>query len=51
MEHAETQGDSLPRALAGTGAWGQVVDQADLLGRPRCVVAHRNRLAGRDARG
>jgi release factor glutamine methyltransferase len=48
MEHAETQGDSLPRALARTGAWGQVVDQPDLLGRPRCVLAHRNRLAGRD---
>ena len=50
MEHAETQGDSLPRALAATGSWGQVVDHADLLGRPRCLVAERNRLAGRDGR-
>ena len=50
MEHAETQGDSLPRALAATGSWGRVVDHADLLGRPRCLVAERNRLAGRDGR-
>jgi release factor glutamine methyltransferase len=48
MEHAETQGDSLPRALAATGSWGRVVDHVDLLGRPRCLVAERNRLAGRD---
>jgi release factor glutamine methyltransferase len=50
MEHAETQGDSLPRALAATGSWGRVVDHVDLLGRPRCLVAERNRLAGRDER-
>ncbi|MEP6650629.1 MAG: peptide chain release factor N(5)-glutamine methyltransferase [Lapillicoccus sp.] len=48
MEHAETQGDSLPRALAGTGSWGRVVDHVDMVGRPRCVVAERNRLAGRE---
>ena len=43
MEHAETQGASLPRALAATGDWGRVVDHVDLLGRPRCVVAQRHR--------
>jgi release factor glutamine methyltransferase len=41
MEHAETQGASLPRALAATGAWGQVTDQRDLVGRPRALVAVR----------
>ncbi len=39
MEHAETQGASLPRALMGTRAWGAVTDHVDLVGRPRCVVA------------
>ena len=48
MEHAETQGDALPRALAGTGDWDKVVDHVDLLGRPRCVVATRHRVRGRD---
>lgn len=41
MEHAETQGDALPRALSRTGQWGQVTDHLDLLGRPRCLVAVR----------
>ena len=48
MEHAETQGASLPRALAGTGDWDKVVDHVDLVGRPRCVVATRHRVRGRD---
>lgn len=48
MEHAETQGASLPRALAATGYWGRVVDHVDLLGRPRCVVAERHRVGGRE---
>ena len=48
MEHAETQGAALPRALAGTGDWDKVVDHVDLLGRPRCVVATRHRVRGRD---
>jgi release factor glutamine methyltransferase len=48
MEHAETQGASLPRALAATGDWGRVVDHVDLLGRPRCVVAERHRVGGRE---
>lgn len=41
MEHADTQGSSLPRALSGTGSWLTVVDHLDLVGRPRCVVATR----------
>ena len=41
MEHAETQGASLPRALMLTEQWGSVIDHVDLLGRPRCVVAVR----------
>ena len=48
MEHAETQGAALPRALAGTGDWDRVIDHVDLLGRPRCVVATRPRVRGRD---
>jgi release factor glutamine methyltransferase len=48
MEHAETQGAALPRALAGTGDWDRVIDHVDLLGRPRCVVATRHRVRGRD---
>ncbi len=48
MEHAETQGASLPRSLAATGDWGKVVDHVDLVGRPRCVVATRHRVRGRD---
>ncbi|HEU5000579.1 MAG TPA: peptide chain release factor N(5)-glutamine methyltransferase [Lapillicoccus sp.] len=43
IEHAETQGATLPRALAATGDWGSVMDHVDLLGRPRCVVATRLR--------
>jgi release factor glutamine methyltransferase len=49
MEHAETQGDTLPRALAGTGRWGSIVDHPDLLGRPRCLVAVRHRVRGRES--
>lgn len=41
MEHAETQGASLPRALTDTGSWSRVVDHPDLVGRPRCTVAWR----------
>jgi release factor glutamine methyltransferase len=48
MEHAETQGASLPRALAAMGDWDRVVDHVDLVGRPRCVVATRHRVRGRD---
>lgn len=41
MEHADTQGDSLPAALQGTGSWSDVVDQHDLTGRPRATCARR----------
>ena len=48
MEHAETQGATLPRAMTATGDWGRVVDHVDMLGRPRCVVAERHRVEGRE---
>ncbi|RNI20907.1 peptide chain release factor N(5)-glutamine methyltransferase [Flexivirga caeni] len=38
MEHADSQGDSLPRALARAG-WSDVADHRDLAGRPRAVTA------------
>lgn len=41
MEHADSQGQSLPRALAATGEWLDVVDHPDLSGRPRATVARR----------
>jgi release factor glutamine methyltransferase len=41
MEHADTQGESLPAALQRTGCWRDVVDHADLTGRPRATVARR----------
>nr|WP_221935450.1 peptide chain release factor N(5)-glutamine methyltransferase [Janibacter cremeus] len=41
MEHADSQGESLPRALRATGAWVDVVDHPDLSGRPRATVARR----------
>lgn len=41
MEHGETQGVVLPRALMATGAWASIVGHVDLLGRPRCLVAVR----------
>jgi release factor glutamine methyltransferase len=41
MEHADTQGETLPKALRDTGAWTEVVDHLDLTGRPRATVAVR----------
>ena len=41
MEHADTQGTSLPAALRRTGSWVDVVDHDDLTGRPRTTVAVR----------
>ena len=41
MEHADSQGGSLPAALRATGAWVHVVDHPDLAGRPRATVAVR----------
>jgi release factor glutamine methyltransferase len=41
MEHADSQGATLPQALRATGAWVEVADHADLSGRPRTTVALR----------
>ncbi|MFC8503941.1 peptide chain release factor N(5)-glutamine methyltransferase [Pedococcus sp. NPDC057267] len=41
MEHADSQGEALPAALRRTGEWTDVVDHADLTGRPRATVATR----------
>ena len=45
MEHADSQGETLPRALRLTGAWDAVVDHVDLTGRPRATVARRSGAA------
>jgi release factor glutamine methyltransferase len=41
MEHADSQGVSLPTALDRTGRWEGVRDEVDLTGRPRATVAVR----------
>jgi release factor glutamine methyltransferase len=41
MEHADTQGASLPAALLATGLWRDVRDELDLTERPRATVATR----------
>jgi release factor glutamine methyltransferase len=41
MEHADSQGMTLPRALRATGRWADVVDHVDLTDRPRTTVAVR----------
>lgn len=41
MEHADSQGESLPRALTATGSWLEVADHADLTGRARTTTARR----------
>jgi release factor glutamine methyltransferase len=41
MEHADSQGVPLPRALRATGEWVDVVDHTDLVKRPRTTVAVR----------
>lgn len=42
MEHADSQGVSLPARLRATGAWSDVSDHVDLTGRPRSTVAVRS---------
>lgn len=42
IEHAESQGASLPRGLLESGAFDQVRDHPDLAGRPRVTAAVRN---------
>jgi release factor glutamine methyltransferase len=46
MEHADSQGVTLPAALLSSGAWREVVDHLDLTGRPRATVAVRTRALG-----
>jgi release factor glutamine methyltransferase len=41
MEHADTQGETLPAALRRTGEWAAVADHVDLAGRPRATTARR----------
>lgn len=41
MEHADSQGESLPRALTAAGSWLEVADHADLTGRARTTTARR----------
>jgi release factor glutamine methyltransferase len=41
MEHADSQGETLPRALQRTGVWTEVADHDDLTGRPRATTARR----------
>ena len=41
MEHADTQGETLPAALTTAGDWTGIEDLRDLTGRPRATVARR----------
>jgi release factor glutamine methyltransferase len=41
MEHADTQGETLPAALTRTGLWCDIADHEDLNARPRATVAVR----------
>lgn len=41
MEHADSQGVTLPGALRRTGEWTDVADHDDLTGRPRATTAIR----------
>ena len=47
VEHADSQGESLPRRMSATGEWSEVVDHLDLSGRPRVTTARRP-LTGAD---
>jgi release factor glutamine methyltransferase len=42
VEHADSQGESLPRRLSATGEWADVSDHVDLSGRPRVTTARRS---------
>ena len=44
IEHDDTQGESVPALLSGRRVLADVVDHADLTGRPRFVTARRVRL-------
>ncbi|MEO6998658.1 MAG: HemK/PrmC family methyltransferase [Terracoccus sp.] len=41
VEHADVQGQSLPRRMRRSGAWSEVADHDDLSGRPRVTSARR----------
>jgi len=41
VEHADSQGESVPRLLRGAGHWTDVQDHQDLAGRPRFTTATR----------
>jgi release factor glutamine methyltransferase len=41
VEHADSQGESLPRRHAAAGGWVDVHDHPDLSGRPRVTTARR----------
>jgi release factor glutamine methyltransferase len=41
MEHADSQGVTLPSALRRSGQWTEVADHDDLAGRPRATTARR----------
>ncbi len=41
MEHADSQGETLPATLARTGAWAHIEDRPDLTGRARATLAVR----------
>jgi release factor glutamine methyltransferase len=43
IEHADQQGSALPALVRGAGRWAEVIDHADLAGRPRYTTA---RLTG-----
>jgi release factor glutamine methyltransferase len=42
VEHADSQGESLPRRLRASGSWSEVIDHVDLAGRPRVTTARRS---------
>ncbi|HET7800439.1 MAG TPA: peptide chain release factor N(5)-glutamine methyltransferase [Humibacillus xanthopallidus] len=42
VEHADSQGESLPRQMRATGEWSEVGDHLDLAGRPRVTAARRS---------
>ncbi|EWT02307.1 SAM-dependent methyltransferase [Intrasporangium oryzae NRRL B-24470] len=41
IEHADSQGESLPRRLEQAATWDEVADHEDLAGRPRVTTARR----------
>ena len=45
VEHADSQGESLPRRMRATGEWSEVIDHVDLAGRPRVTTARRSPMS------